>query len=129
MNTNHLGGGALVAGYLLVLVLLFRDPASGVAAATGSLPAVLYFVVIPVAGLLAGAYSYVGGRHGTAGLFLLGSYLGVFGLALLVGGLLAADPGGLPVGVGVVLLLLALTALASSIRGAFPAVGLDALRA
>jgi hypothetical protein len=75
------GGYLTAAGYLLVLVVLFRDPSRGLAAA-GSAQGVLFFVALPVFGLLSGLYAAAGGPFGGPGLFLAGSYLGVVGLTL-----------------------------------------------
>jgi hypothetical protein len=87
IDTHEAGGAALLLGFLVVLVTLYREPASGVAAATASPGAVLYCIVLPAAGLLAGAYVSLGGPYSGVPLFLLGSYLGLFGLGLLLSGL------------------------------------------
>lgn len=114
-NPRETGGGALVIGYLLVLLVLYRNPASGLEAATVNPQSVLYFVVLPVVGLLAGIYASVGGPYGAVPLFVLGSYLGIFGLALTLGYLLAPTPMGLPLVVGIVLLPLSIVALVASV--------------
>jgi hypothetical protein len=123
MNTNELGGTALVAGFLVVLLVLYRDPVRGLDAAT-----ILYFVVLPVAGLLAGVYAYSDGPYGVVPLFLLGSYLGMFGLGLTLGSVLGTNPIGISLGVGVVLLVLSLVALVASVLQTTASVPLDSLR-
>jgi hypothetical protein len=125
MARNELGGGALAIGSLLVLLVLYRDPASGIAAGTRGLQPAVYFLVLPVLGLLAGLYAAIGGPYGTVLLFLLGTYVGVFGLALTLGGLLTAGPVGFPLVVGLALLPLSLLALVSSLLRWATSLGLD----
>lgn len=117
IDLNEVGGAALVVGFLLVALMLYRTPASGFETATANIRSVLYFLVIPLLGLFAGVYTYVGGAYGAVPLFLLGSYLGVFGVGLTFGGLLSQAPVGLPVAVGVASFLLAMVALVSSLLG------------
>ena len=128
MNTNELGGTALVAGFLVVLLVLYRDPVRGLDAATAGAATILYFVVLPVAGLLAGVYAYSDGPYGVVPLFLLGSYLGMFGLGLTLGSVLGTNPIGISLGVGVVLLVLSLVALVASVLRTTASVPLDSLR-
>jgi uncharacterized membrane protein len=128
MDTNEIGGAALVAGFLMVLLVLYRDPVSGWATATDGVTTVVYFVVLPVAGLIAGVYSYADGPYSVVPLFLLGSYLGVFGLGLMLGSVLDSTPIGLPLGVGVFLLTLSLVALVASILRSTASARLDLLQ-
>ncbi|MEF8840229.1 MAG: hypothetical protein V5A62_01200 [Haloarculaceae archaeon] len=128
MDTNEIGGTALVAGFVVVLVVLYRDPVSGLDAATDGAATVAYFVVLPVAGLLAGVYAYSDGPYSVVPLFLLGSYLGVFGLALTLGSVLGPNPIGLPLGIGIVLLSLSLVAVVASVLRSTASVRLDVLQ-
>lgn len=116
LDPHEAGGSALVVGFLLVLVVLFRDPVSGLQAAFISPHSVLYFLVFPVVGLGAGVYVYADGPYSGVALLLLGSYLGVFGFALIFGGLLATDQGTLLAGVGIILLGSAIVSIAASIQ-------------
>lgn len=85
MDLDHRAGGlALALGYGLLLVALFRDPVAGLATATDSVQGVVFFVVLPVAGLLSGGYVYRYWPYRTVVAFLTGTYLAVAGLALLV---------------------------------------------
>lgn len=79
------GGAALLLGYLLVVGLLFWQPLRGLAAATASLQGSLYFLVLPVAGLVVGGYTLYGGPYNGVFLFAAANYLAVFGLALALG--------------------------------------------
>lgn len=128
MDTNEIGGAVLVTGFLVVLLVLYRDPVSGVDAATDGVATVVYFVVLPVAGLLAGVYAYADGPYSAVPLFLLGSYLGVFGLALTLGSALGPNLLGIPLGVGVLLLSLSLVALVASVLRTTASVPLDVSR-
>jgi hypothetical protein len=123
MDSIETGGAALAAGFLLLLLLLYRDPAAGLAAATVDMRSALYFLVLPVAGLLAGAYAYADGPYSAVLLFALGSYLGVVGLSLTLGSLLAPAPAGLILGVGLLIVALALAALAASVLRSAASVG------
>jgi len=112
----------------MVLLVLYRNPARLLDAATMGAATALYFVVLPVAGLLAGVYAYTDGPYGVVPLFLLGSYLGVFGLGLTLGSVLGTNPIGISLGVGVVLLVLSLVALVASVLRTTASVPLDSLR-
>jgi len=79
---NRTGGVALAVGYVVLLVVLFWRAADGLAAATGSPGRVVFFVVLPVAGVASGAYVVLGWPLRTAVAFLSGSYLAVVGLGL-----------------------------------------------
>jgi hypothetical protein len=114
MDSNEIGGSALLVGFLGVLLVLYRDPVSGWATATGGVATVAYFLVLPVAGLLAGVYAIADGPYSVVPQFLLGSYLGVVGLGLLLAGAVGATPIWL-LGSGVAFLLLSLGALVASV--------------
>lgn len=79
------GGVALVVGYLLVLGLVFANPADGLGAITASTGPLVYVVVLPVAGLAVGAYVVYGGPLAGLLLFLAGNYLALFGVTLMLG--------------------------------------------
>lgn len=128
MNVNKIGGGALVAGFLGALLVLYRDPVNGIAAATDGAAATVYFVVLPAAGVLAGVYAYADGPYSGVLLFLLGSYLGVFGLALILGSVLGPNPLGLPLGIGVGLLSLSVVTLVASALRSIGSVRFDFLQ-
>jgi len=108
-------GGTLVIGFVLVLGVLYRHPASGVEAATADPASLLYFAVLPVLGLVTGVYAALDGPYSTVPAFVLGSYLGVFGLALVFGTLLSPNPVGITTWIGLVLLALAVVALVASL--------------
>lgn len=114
IDPHEAGGAALLLGFLIVLATLYRDPASGLATATVGPGAVFYFLVLPAAGLLCGGYVLLNGPYSGVPLFVLGSYLGVFGLGLLFGSLLAPGTDGLVLGVGLLLSGLATVALVAS---------------
>lgn len=115
IDPNEAGGIALTVGFLLVVLVLYRDPARGFEAATAGLQSALYFLVFPALGLLAGIYTYAGGPFSAVGSFLLGSYLGIVGLALTFGALLTRTPVGLPLAVGVIILPLGVVAVVTSL--------------
>lgn len=116
LDPHEAGGSALVVGFLLVLAVLFRDPVSGLQAAFVAPHSVLYFLVFPVVGLGSGVYVYADGTYSGIALFLPGSYLGVFGVALIFGGLLTPNQGTPLVGVGIILLSSAIVSITASIR-------------
>jgi hypothetical protein len=128
MDTHKLGGSALVAGFSMIVLVLYRNPVSGVDAATDGVTTVVYFILLPVAGFGAGVYAYADGPYSVVPLFLLGSYLGVFGLGLMLGSVLSSTPLGLPFALGVVLLVLSLVALVTSVSRTIASVPLDVLR-
>ncbi len=123
LDPNETAGGSLVIGYLLVIVALYRSPASALEAATATPQTVVFFAVLPVLGLAAGAYAYVDGPYSGGPVFLFGSYLGLVGIALTLGALLGPTPLGLTLAVGVVVLALAVVALVASLKRAFGGVG------
>jgi len=116
----RVGGGALAGGFLLVLLVLYRDPGRGFDVAAGDGQALLFFAVLPVVGILAGLYSYRGRPYSGVPLFLLGSYLGLFGLALALGSVLAQHPPLLPLAAGLLMLALSVVALAASVLQVIP---------
>ncbi|MEF8825300.1 MAG: hypothetical protein V5A27_03015 [Halapricum sp.] len=128
MDTDTIGGSALLAGFSMIVLVLYRNPVSGVDAATNGVATVVYFILLPVAGFLAGVYAYADGPYSVVPLFLLGSYLGVFGLALALGSVLSPNPIGLPLGIGIVLLSLSLVALMASILQSVGSTRYDFLR-
>jgi hypothetical protein len=128
MDTDKIGGSALVAGFSMIVFVLYRNPVSGIDAATDGVTTVVYFILLPVAGVLAGVYAYADAPYSVVPLLLLGSYLGVFGLGLMLGSVLGSTPIGLPLGIGVVLLLLSLVALVTSVLRTTASVPLNFLR-
>ena len=126
------GGAALVGGFLLVIGVLYaRNPAGAVDAATAGFGAAAYFVVLPALGVAAGIYAYVGGPYSGIPLFCLGSYLGVFGIGLVFGTLVAESTstpllvGGIAAGILaivaiVVALLQGFGAVSGELLGPFP---------
>jgi hypothetical protein len=108
-------GAALMLGFALVLSLLYRNPVSGMDAIMADPASILYFGILPVVGLLSGGYAAFDGPYSAVLVLALGSYLGVFGLALTVGTLLSPPPVGIITGVGIVLLVLAVVALVTSL--------------
>jgi hypothetical protein len=116
LDPTETGGGALTLGFVLVLVVLYRDPANELEVATISFRSVFYFLLLPVGGVFAGVYAVIDGPYSTVLLFDFGSYLGVFGLALTFGRLLASDPISLLLWIGITFLLLSVTALVASVR-------------
>ena len=115
IDRNETGGTALVVGYSIVLVAIYRTPTSAFETATGSFGPTLYFLALPAAGILGGIYAYRDGPFGAAALFVLGSYLGFFGIALSFGALLSANPVGIPLGVGLLGVLCATLALVAGV--------------
>jgi hypothetical protein len=79
---SRTGGIALVVGYSVLIVALFRNPADGLATATATVQGGVFFLALPVLGVLSGVYTTVGGPFRTAVAFLGASYLGVVGVAL-----------------------------------------------
>ncbi|MFB6192173.1 MAG: hypothetical protein ABEI11_02495 [Haloarculaceae archaeon] len=104
--------------------MLYWDPAAGLEAATTNVRSAVYFLVLPVAGLVAGGYAYVGGPYAAVSSFLFGSYLDVFGLGLTLGRLLAPDPVGPVLAIGIGLAALVLAVLVANVFRTAGAVGL-----
>lgn len=119
LDSENAGGLALVVGYLLVLGVFYRDPVGALGAATAGVQSLVYFLVLPVGGLLAGLYAVLGGPYSGAPVFLLGTYLGIVGLALTVGNLLASTGAGILLAMGLVLVVLSLVALVTSLLSLF----------
>lgn len=71
--------------------------------------------MLPVVGLGAGVYVSADGPYSGVASFVLGSYLGVFGVVLTLGGLLASDQVPLLAGVGIILSSLGIVAIAASV--------------
>ena len=124
IDPSDAGGAALFAGFVVVLGVLYaRTPATAIDTATSGVGATVYFVVLPALGLAAGLYAYVGGPYSGIPLFCLGSYLGVFGVGLTFGTLVAASPS-IPLLVGgVALVALAVVAIVASLLRLFGSVG------
>lgn len=116
IDPSDAGGAALFAGFVVVVGVLYaRSPATAIDTATSGLGAVIYFVVLPILGLAAGAYAYAGGPYSGIPLFCLGSYLGVFGVGLAFGTLVATSPS-IPLVIGgVTLVALAVVAIVASL--------------
>jgi len=127
MDTHEIGGAALVVGYAALLAVLYQDPTTGIAAATAEPTALLYFLVVPVAGLLAGAYAYADGPFAVVPLFALGSYMGVVGVLVTFGSLLSPTPVGVVLGVGILLVVLSVATLVASVVRSTEALGLGAV--
>jgi hypothetical protein len=73
--------------------------------------AVASFAVLPVAGLLAGAYDFADGPYGTILRFDFGRYLGIVGIGVTFGTLASRSPNAAFLRLGLVLLGLAVVAL------------------
>jgi MFS family permease len=118
MTLDHRAGGlALLVGYGLLIVALFRDPASGLATAIDSAQGVLFFLVLPLAGLLSGVYVVRKLPYRTAVAFLTGTYLAITGLALVLlpSALIVTALGSVLFGLGVVALVAPLTAATAAL--------------
>lgn len=116
LDPSDAGGAALVGGYLVTLGVLYaHDPAGAVDAATAGAGATAYFVVLPALGLLAGVYAYAGGPYAGVPLFALGSYLGVVGIGLAFGTLVAASTSPVLLAAGIALVGLAVVAIVASL--------------
>ena len=124
IDPSGAGGAALLAGFVVVVgVLYVRNPATAIDSATSGVGATVYFVVLPALGLAAGLYAYAGGPYSGIPLFCLGSYLGVFGVGLAFGTLVAESPS-VPILVGgVALVALAVAAIVASLLRLFGSVG------
>jgi hypothetical protein len=123
IDPSHAGGAALVVGFLVVIGALYaRDPTVAVDAATANPTAAAYFLVLPTVGLAVGVYAYAGGPYSGIPLFCLGSYLGVFGVGLAFGTLVAESPS-VPLLIGgVALVALAVVAIVASLLQLFGSV-------
>lgn len=120
MELNHRAGGlALALGYGLLIVALFRDSASGYATATDSAQTLVFFLLLPVAGLASGAYVFLDLPLRTVVAFMTGSYLAFVGLAVL---LLSSDAPLITVALGLLFVGLAVVALVSTLSSTLSAV-------
>lgn len=118
---HRTGGVALAVGYGLLVVALFRDPANGLATATGSAQSVVFFLVLPAVGLASGVYGYVGGPLHTGVTLLTATYLAAVGVSLalfLSGGVVLAL-------LGLALFALATVAIVGALLSALAAMGFD----
>jgi hypothetical protein len=118
---HRTGGAALAVGYVLLVVALFRDPASGLATATGSVQGIVLFLVAPAVGLASGVYGYLGAPLHTGVTILTAPYLAAVGVSLalfLSGGVVLAL-------LGLALFGLATVAIVGSLLTALAAMGLD----
>jgi hypothetical protein len=119
--TKKTGGLAVVVGHVLVFVLVFLDPAAGVATATAGLGNVVFFLGLPALGVLAGLYATVEGSFSAFGLFVFSNYLAILGVGL---SLLTLTPLHITL-VGVVLFGLAGFAAVASLRALWSYLQLD----
>lgn len=110
---SRTGGSALIAGYAVLLFALFRNPAEGVATATATLQGGVFFVALPVLGIVSGVYLLLDRPFRTAVAFLGGSYLGVVGVAMTM---LPAANAALTTALGLFLMAVAVFALVTSLR-------------
>mgnify|MGYP006875060498 FL=1 len=125
IGPSDAGSAALVGGFLLLIGVLYgRNPAVAIDAATASVGATVYFVVLPVLGVLAGIYAYAGGPHGGLPLFAFGSYLGVFGVGVAFGTLVAASTSPVLLAAGFALVALGVVAVVTSVLRLVGAVGI-----
>lgn len=124
---NRTGGIALAVGYIVLIGVLLWRAADGLSAATGSPGRLLFFVVLPAAGVASGAYVVLEGPLRTAVAFLSGSYLAVVGIAMALLSLLSTDPETALTLAGLGLFGLAAFALVATLRsaveGLFPTYG------
>jgi hypothetical protein len=111
LDENRVAGGSLVVGFAVLIALLYRNPSAGFAAATVDAMAVASFVVLPIAGLLAGAYVFADGPSETVLRFVFGSYLGIVGIGVTFGSLMSMSPNAAFLLLGFVMLGLAVVAL------------------
>jgi len=127
IDRTEAGGGVLAVGYALVLAVLYRSPRAGLEAATASGRSVLYFLVLPIVGVGAGVYAYRGGPYRTVPILVLSGYLGVVGLGLALGALLAPATAGLVLGTGIAGVACAVVALIASLAELVGGVRLEPL--
>jgi len=106
------GGIVLFVGYLLLVVVLFRDPTRG-SVALASAGAAVAFVVLPALGLASGAYAFLDRPYAGVGLFVMGNYLAFVGLTLAFGFVSVG------VGVSITGFVLFVLALSSVLAGLF----------
>lgn len=112
---NRTGGVALVVGYTLLIGVLFRDPADGLAAATATPLDFLFFILLPVLGLTGGVYTFLDWPFRATVAFVTSSYLGVVGIAIA---LLPTASTLVTASLGVLILFLAVLSLVATLRSA-----------
>jgi hypothetical protein len=110
---SRTGGVALIVGYAVLLLALFRNPGKGLETATATLQGGVFFVVFPVLGLASGVYLLLGREFRTVIAFCGGSYLGVVGVAMTM---LPAANAVLTTVLGLFLMAVAVFALVASLR-------------
>lgn len=113
------GGIATAAGYALVFVLMFRHPIRALDAVNADLPGTIYFVGIPAAGVLAGAYASRDGPGSAAVLVLAGPVLVWFAVVRPIGPIEAELPVAVVLGL---VLVLGLLGTAAGVLAALPTV-------
>lgn len=82
---HRVGGSALIVGFVLSLAVVLGAPSESLGAITAGLGRTLYFLVLPLVGILAGVYAILAWQYYGVVLFVAANYLGVFGLSLAVG--------------------------------------------
>jgi hypothetical protein len=115
----HASGIALVTGYIVMAVALFRNPADGLATATATGQGAVFFLLLPLLGILSGIYSIAGGPLRTPAAVFGSSYLGVVGVALTF--LPTANPV-VSTTLGLFLFLVAVFALLASLQAGLSAI-------
>jgi hypothetical protein len=118
VNPSKSSGIALAAGFMIVVLALFRNPQAGVNVATSGIASILFFLVLPVGGVLVGLYVYADGPYNAMVSFAYGSYLGIVALGLLVSGIGSNAPSGIQLVVGLITLPLSMVAILGSIQHA-----------
>jgi hypothetical protein len=82
---HRVGGGALIAGFVLSLGILLWAPSESLGGITAGVGRTVYFLVLPLIGIIAGVYAVYARRYYGVVLFVAANYLGVFGLTLAIG--------------------------------------------
>ena len=124
IELEKIAGSALLVGFLLVVAVLYgRTPSSALGSATTSVGAAVYLLVLPALGLGAGVYAYIDAPYAEVPAFVFGSYLGVVGIGLAFGTLVAATTSMLLLLGGTTLVTLSVTALVASLLRLVGAVG------
>ncbi len=118
------GGVALVLGYLLILLVLFRRPAQGLEAALAGIQPLVHFLVLPIGGVVVGLYASLDGPNSGPFLFVAANYMAVFGLGLAIGVGSGTSVGIFQV-VGLVLFVLSVVAMVVSPRRLAVLLGFD----
>lgn len=118
---DRTAGAALLIGYAVVLAILYRDPTAGIRQTTRGVPAIVYFFLLPAGGMVIGGYALFGGSYSGVFVFVAGSYLGVLGIALALGGVTSAFVA--LAGAGV--FLLSVVAVVTSVRSFVVSLGFD----